>query len=531
MSEFSQNNENITEEDFESGSTIFSAPVEKNDKTQKPKLLRKIIAVALVVLIIAGGTIVSAMLLPKLSDDDMVSSNIEEATIVDSDSKKYSSVSLKNEFGNLEFNVTEETTSSSASNSSQTANRVWLLKGFKPELISKYATSSLVDSLLGMKYAKVISDIIDSDTTYGFDKPKFEIIATNNSGSKTTITVGAKSPDESGYYVKTTEGTKVYLVKGTFVEPFNVKPLDLAEVPLVAGFKESEGSAEYYANGSLSKFDSLVLKTSKLDNAYTFSVTKEGEDATTLNTFKVVAPVKRAANDTKIGEILKLFSTGINGQGLYSFTDTDDEIKAYGLNNPDLEVSIIAGKQKCSIKAKLQSDGFYALISDSTNCIIKVSASDLTVASFGKTDIFSNFLFMQMLADVDKFSIESGTQKHTFEVITEKGEGDKDNIVGVKINGKDAIKSDNFQNYYIYLLGMVAVSYNQTDISSKTPDCTITMTQKDGTKTITVEYYLDSSGRYQVVVDGEQMGLISSTNYNTIFRYATNVANEKTYNS
>ena len=46
-----------------------------------------------------------------------------------------------------------------------------------------------------------------------------------------------------------------------------------------------------------------------------------------------------------------------------------------------------------------------------------------------------------------------------------------------------------------------------------------------------IKYFMISDMRYQMEINGEEIGVISSSSYNNILRYVENVANGKAYNS
>lgn len=526
------------EEDFETGSTVFSAPEEKHDKVKNPALLKKVLISAVAVVIIAGAAVAAALLIPELVTDGTSSDSVSETAIIDSDTDNYSAVTLTGENGTLELYVTEETEESESSDEEPTVTRVWLEKTLPREYTDESSVSSLVESAIGLKYAKIISESVDAETDYGFDEPTYIVTATPNEGGTVTLTVGSLSPDSSGYYVTSSNDGKVYLVRTDYFSSLAVEKLDLATSPTVTAFAEADGSAEYYTEGVLAKFDTLVFKNKNMDKAFTFTTVGES-DSMAYNTYKVISPVTRAANDTQLVGVIELFSNGFSSQGIYCLTKTDSDLSAFGLDDPDLEISIKAGNQERSIKAKLQDDGNYAVAVSDIEVILNVAASSFVSESatkspvdFKESDLFSTFLFIETLSEIDVITIESGDVKHTFGVVTEYDEeNDNTSITGIKINGAEAVEPDEFQSYYQFLLGITSLSYENSDIKGKTPETVITMTKKDGSAATVIEYYAAKDGRYQVVVNGDQMGLISSSNHKNVMKYATNVANGKTYNS
>ena len=539
--------EALEEEDSFEESTIFSAPVEKHDKVKKPKLLRKILMGAGVLIALAAAIVAIVMLVAEMTGDDDTQDvvlewyllgdyvTVNETTGTDGTVTKtetfnfdaFSTVLLKSENMTLDFYAKE--------GDSENANIKWLEKTIPEAYTSETTVGGKVKAALGLKYTRIISETLEDEALYGFDKPTYTIQVAPNEGDAFTVTVGKQSPDQSGYYVTVSNGTKVYLVRSSYIEELLCEDkMDLTKAMSVAAFSETEGSAEYYVSGALATFDHLYFTNSNLNEIYKFvTVDKEQNDiGYSYNTYRIVEPTERAANDTGIVPIIELFSNGVSSTGLYTVSKTDEDIKKFGLDNPDMTVSIKAGKQERELKAKLQKDGYYALVSSDMDVILKVSSDNLTPATLTEKDIYSATIFIETLADLKDITILADGAKMTFGIVTEYDEeNDTNNITGITVNGGEVTAPEEFQSYYRFLLGISVINYDTTDIAGKTPAATITMTRKDGTVSYVIKYYEAQNGRYQAVVNGDQMGLIGSSNFKNIIKYAKNVAEGKLYNS
>lgn len=533
--------EALEEEDSFEDSTIFSAPEEKHDKVEKPKLWRKILLGAGVLVALAAAIVAIVMLVAQIADDDdteqaviewyMLSDyvTLSDTTGTDGTVTKtemfnfdaFKKVELKSEKLDLEFYVKED----------EEANRTWLEKSIAQEYTSETTVEGIVEAALGLKYTRVISETVEDNPLYGFDKPAYTIVITPNEGEAFTVTVGKQSPDQSGYYVTISNGTKVYLVRNKHITDLELDDkMELTKALTVEAFSQTEGSAEYYGSGVLAKFDYIYFKNPNLDATYKF-ITVERSGNYSYNTYKIVEPIERAGNDVEIVSIVELFSNGIESTGLYSVTKTEQDIKKFGLDDPDMQVSIKAGKQEREIKAKLQADGNYALVASDMDVILKVSSASLSPITLTQKDIYSQFIFIETLAELSQVTIESDGNKTVFGINTEKNENDADEVTGITVNGGEEMASEEFMSYYQFLLGINAINYDQTDLTGKTPAAKITLTRKDGTVSYVIEYYEAQNGRYQAVVNGNQMGLIGSSNFKNIVKYANNVAEGRLYNS
>lgn len=534
MSESFQDKREETVEDEDFGSTIFSAPEEKHDKVEKPKLLKKILLGVASLVVIAAVITGVVLLVDKISSDEDDTAETEEwfvlsEYVTEEEGKTsfnydaFSKVDLDNGSFKLELY-------SKLGEDDDTSTK-WLESTIAEEYTSETTVEGFAKALLGLKYTRVISEEVKDGVDYGFDKPEFTATVTPYEKEAFTVTVGKQTADSSGYYVTVSGDNKVYLVGNKYIDKLACEDkMKLTKALSVSAFAEADGSAEYYSSGTLAKFDHLYFKNNNLGETYKF-ITVDQTDTYSYSTYRIVEPITRMANDVGIVPIVELFANGIDSSGLYCLTKTDDDLKAYGLDAPDMEAGIKAGKQERTIKAKLQKDGDYALIASDFDVILRVSAASLSPVSVDKKDIFSAFLFIETLADLDEITVESSSAKNTFAIKTEENEEGNKKITGISINGGEVSAPEEFQSYYQFLLGINTLSYESTDISGKEPAATVTMTKKDGSASTVIKYYEAQNGRYQVVVNGDQMGIIGSSSFKNVLKYAENVAAGKAYNS
>ncbi len=529
------------EESFED-STVFSDPEEKHDKIKKPGLWKKVL-LGFAVLVILGGAIFGIVTLIDIMSEEETAPTVEEffllarfeaerestyndETVVSKyiDYELVSKVQVKTE--KLTLNMTSE-------RAEEATVSTWYEDSMPKEYTSTASVGMVAKSALDVKYTRIIADEIKDGVDYGFEKPTYSVTVTPKEGEAFVITVGKQSADKSGYYVTVSDDPKVYFVTNKYVTKLEVEDImELSKAMRVPAFSSVEGSAEYYFQGTLSKFDYMYFKNNNIDKTFKFE-TVSGDAGYEYNTFKIVEPMKRLANDIGIEPIIELFSNGIDSGGLYCFTKTDEDLKKFGLDNPDLYVSLKAGKQERTVIAKLQPDGNYALVVSDMDVILNTKAANLSPVNLKQKNLYSVFFFIENLRTIEEFVIESGVTKHTFGIVTkpsEKDEGQLD-IAGVKINGAEASSPEEFQSYYQFVLGITAVSYAESDISGKSPSATITLKKTGDAKDVVIEYYEVENGRYQVVVDGSQQGLIGSSSFKNIVKYASNVAAGKVYNS
>ena len=521
------NYENPIASETEEESTIFSAPVSHKDKKKGSNMLRNGIITIAILLCVALVASLLWVFVPKM-EEDLTSSAVEVDTtplwaVNDED---YASVTLTEKNGKIElFSVEVEGDSSTTK-----TDVLWHIKGVDNTLISTDKTQIVINALTTIEYLRKMED---KEADYGFESPSYKVELKGKKDAKDkTLLIGSQTADSTGVYLKIEGSDTVYLAETGFLNYLNINPLYFADTTGFPAFTKDENyKGEYFTDGALTKFDKIVVEGAALAEKLTFEPNTGVLD---FGNYVITSPSHRYANTESVSGLYGAFTGGIEGVGVYSFTNNSSEQKLYGLNKPDFVATIYVDKETRTFKVKKQSDGYYALVGDGLKVILMVSADDLAFASYSLNNFYSNFMFIESLTEVDTITITDGSKTHNFKVITEAtttSDGETENkISSIKANGK-VIDTQNFQNYYEHLLWLSAVEFNFIDTSKMTADVKITITHNNGTKNTVIEFYKKSDMRYQMEVNGEEMGVISSSSFKNIFKYAENVANGKTYNS
>ncbi|MBO5852494.1 MAG: DUF4340 domain-containing protein [Clostridia bacterium] len=515
-----------SETDFEE-STIFSAPVEHKDTKKGSKMLRNGLLTTLLLLFVVGLAAIIWIFVPEMEGEvtssapqidttplwSIKNTNLDAVTIIKGDEK-------------IEFlSVEIESATSSAS-----AEYEWQIKGADHTLISEEKIQTVISMVSYLEYLRIMDN---KDADYGFSTPNYKIeIKSKDGNDDKTLLVGTKTADGSGVYLTVEGQDTVYLAEPDFISYLKTDPLYFADTTGLPAFsKESDYTGEYFTEGVLTNFDKIEIEGTSLSEKLTF---KKNTGILDFGSYLITSPANRYANTESVSGLYNAFTSGIAGTGVYSFENTAAQQKLYGLNNPDFVATIYAGNETRTFKVKKQNDDNYALIGDGLRVILKVSPESLPFATYSVNDFYSNFMFIESLTEAKTITITEGDKSHKFTIITEKvenAEGKMENqIKAIKANGKE-IDATNFQNYYEKLLWISAVEFSFIDTSNMEADLTIHITHNDGTKDTVIKYYQKSDMRYQMEVNGEKMGVISSSSFKNIFKYADNVANGKPYNS
>ena len=518
-------------------STIFSAPEAHRDIVKKGVKLKKMIMAAVALVVVTAIAITVAVTIPPLLDDDSSSSSEINPRMMDSKLfEGVDRVTLKRGSTVIEYKTVDREKETEDDDGNKVAEIVkeWALKEIDPSMTDYTNIDNTVNSYMEQHYTKKVSDNKNDGNDYGMANPIYQVDFYKEGSDEVHLSlyIGGQNPTKPGRYATTSKDDAVYYIAG--VSEFYHYQKELTDFvkpeSIPAIFKDKEYSDDNFTEGQLVICDKIIVGGKVLGDTFTIE-SQKADNVTVFTTYKVTSPTTRPANDDNVGNYVALFSYGIEATGCYSYTVTDEDIKKFGLDNPDFELTVYVDNIKRSFKATKQSDGNYAVFYEGNKTIMLVPSSSLIPASYDRGDIFNKLLFIENITNAESLSVQSGTESVLFDIVTEYDEeADTSNLTAIKVGGQEITKS-NFQNYYQYLVGVKAQSYEEVDTKGMTPETTLVLTHKGGKTNTTVKYFKITSTRYQVEVNGVKMGLISSSEHTRIMKYAKNVAANKEYNA
>lgn len=518
-------------------STIFSAPEAHRDKVKKGVKLKKMITAAVALVLVAAIAVTVAVTIPPLLDDDEGGDEEINPRMMDEALfEGVDRVTLKREDATVEYKLVEyETqTEDDDGNAVTKTEKEWALKEVDPTLTDYANIDNTVTSYMEQHYTKKVSDDKNDGNNYGFDKPIYQVdfYKEGSEDIHLSLYIGAENPAKTGRYATTSKDNAVYYIAGVsefyhyqknltdFVEPETIPAISKAE----------DYSDNNFTEGQLIMCEKIIVSGNNLGDTYIIE-SQEADNVTTFTSYMVTSPAKRPANDDNVGNIVALFSYGIESTGCYSYTTGEEDLKKFGLDKPDFDLTVYVDNIKRSFKATRQSDGNYAVYYEGNKTIMSVPETSLAPAAYDRSDLFNSLLFIENITNAQSLTVESGESKVTFDIATEYDEeNDTYSLEKITCGGKELTKS-NFQNYYQYLVSISAQSYDEHDTTGMTPDTVLTLTHRGGKTGTTIKYFKITNARYQVEVNGVKMGLISSSEHTRIMKYALNVAEDKEYNA
>ncbi|MBO4432029.1 MAG: DUF4340 domain-containing protein [Clostridia bacterium] len=522
MDDFKEN-EQVEESGESEQSTIFSAPEEHKDKDLKSPKKRRITAVisaVLAVLVLVGGTLAVIKFIPTLEDKENTSSTEDNTiTVIDSDSAKFDTVTVENKNGTFDFY--KETVESESSDDSSSEPQInWYLKDIAKDKISLDKTGEIVSAAAKITATMEITKKTSEEC--GLSEPTAKVSVKSKELGDFSITVGDISPDNTGVYLSSSKDKKIYLVSSSLFDTFSFTDLDLAgagEVPAISVDTDSE---DYFdGNGNLASFDKLEISGSKYARSITIRPVEEEEGETVAFAYKVVSPVERYAETDAVTKLFGVFSTGISVSGTYSLETDDETLKEFGLDDPDAVLTLTVDKQTFTYKFALRDDGFYALCGDGISTIKKISAASATFLDIEETDFYNKLVYIRSISEVKNMTFDLKDKSYGFS-IKENGEDDEEKFT--VYYGKNLIKSENFQNFYMHFVSLSLMDFSFKEGGETV--LTITITDNDG-KVDILTFNKASATEYYCSLSGEPIGKITASSFNKFLSDLETVSQNK----
>ena len=487
-------------EDLDEESTVFSAPpAHEKEKVKKSfnlvlpiigsvkisSSIMTIISACLAVAILAGGTIAVIKLIPEMNSEETSSSIFEDIAVVDSDSKAFETVTVKNKNGEFKFVIHD-----TASNED---TKAWTVDGIEYAKLSSTSVNAIITSASSID---AMREVDKSPSECGFDNPIVSVAVKPENDIPYTILVGKQSPDGFGNYMMLEGSTKVYIIKETEFSDFEFALLDISDKSDIPATVFSTDTSDNMVEGSYAYFDSLTLSGKLYPETITIVPNKGTTETDGATPYLVTTPVKRIAQSESLSSPVALFSSATAVGGNYAMDVSDESIKRYGLDDPDAIVTMTINGEAKTFKFSLVSDGGCAVIYDGATMIRKMDPSSLTFLSLELEDYYYKSIFMNVISDVKNLTFKTDDEDIKFDISSIDNDGTK--TVRIKANGKD-IASKNFTDYYKDFVNIECSDFTISEVGNK-PDCTVTFVYNDDSKQV-IKLYKFGETQYQYSID------------------------------
>ena len=97
-------------------------------------------------------------------------------------------------------------------------NGVWVLQGTEPVVLRTASTGQAVKALVELQKAEDAGDANSTLADFGLDKPSYKLTLKDRKNQQHTLLLGAKTPDDSGYYVTPGPGKPISTIATSLTE-------------------------------------------------------------------------------------------------------------------------------------------------------------------------------------------------------------------------------------------------------------------------------------------------------------------------
>ena len=367
-----------------------------------------------------------------------------------------------------------------------------------PELVNMDYVAMLLDECSKIEYSEKISVDSEGLKPFGLDNPIASVDVTFQDGGKVSLYLGSNEQISGGRYYRTSESSDVYMMKNNRTIRFTMPVKNYINYIII----EPNTSTSI-----LSTVQDITFSGSQLQEPIVLkAVLEDREDIKLLAssfgavTHLIVQPQLHEADQTELIRITESL-LGLISEGVVDYNCTQEELIAYGFDNPVLQVEFdykngrdAQTKHHVLRLSKLGED--YIATLDDWGVVYKIAPVDFTTVSYEK--LILRWFISPFITDVKRLEVTFQEDTYKFGI---EGESAK-NIVA-DLDGA-LLDSDLFRKYYNLVVSAAGDEKlpNITAPQGK-PIASIRFVYKNSNKNDDlIEFYQDEIRRVLVSVNG-----------------------------
>ena len=503
-------------------SSIFSKPNVEHKKPPKAKniVLRTLIAVAVVALLIISVLVINKVF-HKSAGASSTGSTATESKIdktyyaVGMDVNDLTSIKLTNANGTLQFYSQE---GSSDYDNDGDVDKDWYIKDIDKKYIDLDVTALTASDCANVEY--LFERKLQEGMDYGFSEPE-AVAEVEYKDGKYTITVGKRfsnSGMEGAYLKLSNKPNTIYVLATEYVDCYTTDLTYYIDTFAPTKVEQTDGTSKYFSD-ELDSFDYIEL-SGELVKLRKVRIEMYGRENSNL-LYKMTLPAYTHVDGAKLSDMLDIMKENLETYELYYFNKDGipaDELKKYGLDNPQAVIEYKVGDSKTNIKlTQSQTDkNYYSMIVEGTPAIYKVTRLSFEFLSYSRMDYATNSVLLDNLDGLKSLTLSIDNKAYKFDISVDTTEEDGEEIeeIKVKYDGK-TIKSSNFSNFYSYMLAISPYISESSLVQERPKDAqeyynvklkTVDKI-KDPELNLTIFKLKDNDSRYYIELDGNPIGL------------------------
>jgi len=490
----------------------------KNIPKLSVRRLRMVIALFVVTAILVGGTFGVNAIPESVDESTTAATNIK---VKGTDTENIEKIVVNGSYGEMVFLSKETKPEKDETTSSDTATSLytWELEGYDQELIASSSVNAAADNLATIYATRIMEKDQSRSALYGLKKPTVTAEVFVREGENYTFTVGDKAPDGSGYYASITDDPKIYLISAGTVNNFHQSPEAMANTVILNAptvedvVKKTDKKYFDDETGALSSFESIELSGPKYGKKVVITPVTDNE----FVKYSIdIGEYSRYADPDVVDEMFSLMTNGLVAIDTYALEPNEAQIKKYGLDAPELFITIKYGAMSTKLKATMydKENQNYAVMIDDRNAIYAVTADALAMLQYSVEDFYFQFVFQEFIYEFKNIEIKTPDKTYSFDI---KHDSSDDTITATSNGEKidDALLSAYYQ-YLLTLAPELKESYTDGETAF-----TATLTYKSSSKgQRVIELIKQSARRYLVRIDGNDLGIVTSVAFDHLVVYA-----------
>ena len=348
--------------------------------------------------------------------------------------------------------------------------KTYSIEGYEDLTIS----STLLTTLRGYTETIKATEKVETATNltaFGLDKPQATASITYSDGSTASLSIGAPTPSETGFYGRFGDDETVYIFESNSVALFRASATAFVDTLLVATPTVKSTDKNGMALLRNATFTGTAHPTPLVVRR---SNEKDTEELTYFN-YLITSPYLRATNDTTanaLGQFKSLSAT----QALI-LHPTKEQKQKLGFDNPLICINATMAveteeetksEDKDAVAPKIyynatdytitvgsvNSDGNYIVMVDGIDAIFLVNKADYSyLFDLNYTDAVNGFLFFKNIDKISRVSLKLNGKTHDFALTHYPKEEEADDQLVVK-SGNKIYPTEDFRELYGLMLSL-----------------------------------------------------------------------------
>lgn len=367
-----------------------------------------------------------------------------------------------------------------------------------PELVNMDYVAMLLDECSKIEYSEKISVDSEDLKQFGLDDPTASVDISFNDGGKISLFLGMNEQISGGRYFRTSESNDVYIMKNNRTIRFTMSVKNYINYVIIEPNKSTS---------ILSAVQDITFSGSQLPQPIVLkAVLEDREDIKLLAssfgavTHLITQPQLHEADQTELIRITESL-LGLISEGVVDYNCTQEELAAYGFDNPVLQVEFDykngrdAQTEHHVLRLSKLEDDYIATLDD-WGVVYKIAPVDFTTVSYEK--LILRWFASPFITDVKRLEVTLQEDTYSFGI-----EGENAKNIAADLNGA-LLDSDLFRKYYNLIVSAAGdEKLPSTTTPQGKPVVSIRFVYKDSNKNDDlIEFYHDEIRRVLVSVNG-----------------------------